>query len=288
MSKIKYPDSEEEKNKIINLYIVQKLPGSVIYKQLLFPQYSTFYKKLKKYKIKTRKPTEANRRYTLDSGFLSSIKSKEAAQVLGLWYADGFVFYPGCSKSCKQYGAKLSLSEEDLCYLENVKNLFGTDIKLGFTDLKKKNPKHHSMYHLALFGEPIYRNFEKLGCVHKKTLILKFPTIEQVPLEFLNSFALGYFEGDGCLYISKKRREGEFSIIGTREICEGFRDLFWKELKITSKISKRHKNRDNNNYTLKVLGNFQILKLMDWLYKDCSFKMERKYLKYIEGAITWI
>jgi hypothetical protein len=274
-----HPDSEEEKQRFIDLYTNQKIPGMKIAK-LLGINFGTVYHKLHRYGIKTRKPTESNRKYTLNESYLDIIDSHDKAQVLGLWYADGCIKIPG-DYSCKQFASMIALSDIDENYLIDIKNKFNTDAPLTRTDLNSKNKNQKDSLRLTLCGQKTAENFIKLGCMPNKTFLLKFPTEDQVPSQFLSSFVRGIFEGDGCLYISEKRKEAEFSIVGTLEICHGLRDLFWKELKITSKISKRHKEIDSNNFTFKVSGNWQILKLMKWIYSDYTFKMERKYEKYL-------
>lgn len=103
---------------------------------------------------------------------------------------------------------------------------------------------------------------------------------------------LGYFEGDGCLYLAaadRKKdgydriaREGEFSITSTMEMCIGYGESLKERCGITYRIMKRHKGRQNNNYTLKINGNFQIAKVMAFLYSNAAFRMERKWAKYQE------
>jgi hypothetical protein len=44
-------------------------------------------------------------------------------------------------------------------------------------------------------------------------------------------------------------------------------------------IVKRHKD-DKNNYTLRVSGNRQILKVSNFLYSDSNIFLERKYEIY--------
>ena len=42
-------------------------------------------------------------------------------------------------------------------------------------------------------------DLKKLGCVENKSLILTFPTEQQVPKEFVYDFIRGYFDGDGSI-----------------------------------------------------------------------------------------
>ena len=47
-------------------------------------------------------------------------------------------------------------------------------------------------------------------------------------------------------------------------------------------LSKRHKDKENNNYTLTIGGNKQVLKLLSLLYENASVYLNRKYEKYLK------
>ena len=66
----------------------------------------------------------------------------------------------------------------------------------------------------------------KLGAIPNKSLILKFPTDEQVPSYLLNHFIRGYFDGDGSISYSEKRNRWIFQIIGTLEFLSKIKDIF--------------------------------------------------------------
>ena len=47
-------------------------------------------------------------------------------------------------------------------------------------------------------------------------------------------------------------------------------------------MCKRHKNRDNDNYSLSIGGNKQVLKIVSSLYENASVYLDRKYEKYLK------
>lgn len=61
--------------------------------------------------------------------------------------------------------------------------------------------------------------------IERKSLILKFPTDEMVSEEFLMSFILGYFDGDGSIY---KCRKTQYSIkfVGSDAFIISLREIF--------------------------------------------------------------
>jgi len=56
----------------------------------------------------------------------------------------------------------------------------------------------------------------KLGCVPKKSLILTFPTEEQVPQEFIYDFIRGYIDGDGYIQYDYIKHRYRIIIAGTK------------------------------------------------------------------------
>lgn len=65
-------------------------------------------------------------------------------------------------------------------------------------------------------------------------------------------------------------------------MLESIKNIFVKKLNINCKIIKRHKSRDNNNYTLIILGRKQIKKTLDYMYYDAKIYGKRKYEKYLK------
>ena len=52
---------------------------------------------------------------------------------------------------------------------------------------------------------------------------------------------------------------------------------------IKSSLYTRFPERNNTTRDIRVSGNKQILTLLDWLYKDATIFMQRKYDKYIKA-----
>jgi hypothetical protein len=129
----------------------------------------------------------------------------------------------------------------------------------------------------------MYDDLIKLGCLEHKTFLLKFPTNEQVPQEFIYSFILGLWDGDGSITICTPRKETHrpafsISLTGTKEILEGVKSA----LNLSNSLLQRFPERKNNNYTLQVSGTQKVAKILDKIYSNApSFCLKRKYNKYI-------
>lgn len=229
--------------------------------------------------------TTVNQKFPINDTFFESIDSEEKAYVLGFLYADG------CNHE-KSHKLEISLAKED----EDILIKFSKLLLNGNLNIKEYEKKDGSQNRVGLYivNQKISDDLKKWGCLPRKTFILKFPDL---PRHLEHHFIRGYFDGDGMLKIyerlmqrcTNKSTTAEFSITSTIEMLNVIGKHI-SNLGIYFKINKRHKNRDNNNYTLRVFGNQQIKKVCDYLYKDASIFLDRKrmvYLQLIEMSKTF-
>lgn len=219
------------------------------------------------------------KRYKEDSTFFDVIDTPNKAQILGLLYADGY-------HNEKRHYFVIKLTAKDKEYLEAVKHTLGSNKTLYYSPPSKcgKNKQYNgkAQYSLGITNPQLSANLTRLGVVQRKSLTLQFPGKSQVSEDMINHFLRGYFEGDGCLHISRKNmKESEFTLCGTQEFCIKVQHIFYDLLRVNS-VCKQMKNKRINAYILRVRGNPQILKVMRWIYEDAQFYMARKYEKYME------
>jgi hypothetical protein len=217
---------------------------------------------LKRNGIQSRKPSTFKRKYFVNHQYFDNIDSPEKAQVLGFLFADGY-------NNTKNKTIQIVIHKQDESYLKLMNNLLQSNYPIGVT-----RNKYGEYLRLTIHSPSISDNLSFLGCVQKKSLILKFP---HIPKHLMKFFLLGYFEGDGS--INSTRQKYSFSLCGTKEIINATRTMILKEVGIKTKkyIKKQH----INHYQLNIGGNLQLLRLFTWLYDGCAFKMERKYKKFL-------
>lgn len=219
---------------------------------------------------------ECQRLYYLNQHYFDIIDTEHKAYWLGFLYADG------CNYE-KKNRIHFHLQECDKLILEKFLTDLESNIPLRF--IKRKNPKWKDMYAIDISSKQISKQLSLLGCFNKKSLILKFPTEEQVPKYLLNHFLRGMWDGDGCIskYYDKKLKVFRTHLVSTLDFCESTQ-IILNTIDIVSSIkqSKDSIKRNTTTRNLKISGSLQTLRFLRWLYKDATIYLDRKYLLYNE------
>lgn len=226
----------------------------------------------KKLNLKLIPQKIVNRKFQIDENFFEIIDSEEKAYILGFLYADG-------NNNDKNHKVCLSLSKKDEDILIKIsKIIFSNNINII-------NTKNNTMSNLNIINKKISNDLTKHGCVPNKTFLLKFPELNK---KLYNHFIRGYFDGDGMLTITNRlyrhcknySSTANFSITSTKEMLTVIQNIF-ENMKIHAQITKRYKNRNNNNYTLRVSGNHNIKKIGNYIYNNATIYLNRKYKNYL-------
>ncbi len=113
------------------------------------------------------------KKYQFNEDYFNRINSEESAYFLGFLYADG------CNV---EYESKIviTIHKQDAYILEKFKQFLELDKPQKFTKA--------GYAHLLINSPIISKDLAKLGCINNKSLILKFPTKEQVPSHLIHHF----------------------------------------------------------------------------------------------------
>lgn len=234
--------------------------------------------RLKEINFICRKAVDTKTKYYYNSSYFEKIDSEDKAYFLGLLYADGSV-----SNSNSRVGVTLCLQETDKHILEKFKECLNLNKSLVLR--RKKKITHQNSYCLNFYGKKIVEDLINLGCFPAKSLILKFPTEEQVPKHLIHHFMRGYFDGDGCIFKTKTAK-GEkqcFSIVGTELFVNSFKNILNKSLNVELSKVRKYKNvfvlATGNKTTLSLLRNF--------LYNEATIYLKRKYDKFFSLDLSY-
>lgn len=186
----------------------------------------------------------------IDHNFFTNIDNEIKAYWLGFIMADGCVF-----------GGKrldIGLHERDR---EHVA-LFCDHIKYIGNIIK-----YDDRAVISCYSKKICQDLIKLGCTPRKSLTLKFPSIRE---DLIRHCIRGYIDGDGCYYFNKKAKSHTIHIVGTKDFLLGIQN----HLNINKKMSN-----PTRAYRLDIGGNNQVKKVINYLYKDSTVYLKRKYDK---------
>ena len=208
------------------------------------------------------------RYYFFDFDYFSIINDEKKAYWLGFLYADGSI---GTSKYGEQT-FKLSLQEQDKEILEKYKNDLKSSYPLRYDNSSiLQNGTISKQVILEQRNQKTVDDLKKLGCVERKSLILTFPTEQQVPSQYVYDFIRGYFDGDGS--ISQYNNEYHVSIVGTENFINKLSTYFKGGSVFKDK-------RKNNSWYFSLNGNLQIINFYHLLYDNATRYLQRKYQKF--------
>lgn len=257
---------EERRKKVVELYLDNKSINEIS-KQLKI-SWDTAKKDLIAMEVPLEKRVN---QYKKDNGIKDNLFKKiddsNAAYWLGFLYADG---------SIRQNRNEISLELQE----KDIKTIydFHDYCKNKNTIRKhiiKKEEKEYISYVSSFSNASVKENLINLGCVPKKSLILKCPTKEQVPDEYIYDFIRGYIDGDGYIQYDYNKHRYRIVICGTKDFLSGImqRCGWFENCNIT-------KDRKSNIYTLTISNKEYVLEQLKKIYENSYYHLERKFNIY--------
>ena len=221
--------------------------------------------------------SKTKRKYNLNENFFESIETEEQSYWLGFIYADGYVYNSIKPTSGKRdRHLKISLNKQDYDHLEKFKISLKSD-----SPIKMEKRLIDNYPTVKIFNKKIVNDLIKLGCVQGKTHKLTFPNF--LKKELIKHFIRGYFDGDGCITKSNKEKNNKanINITGTKEFLIEIQKNFNEDIGLNfTKMSKRHKDRDDDIFTIHYGGNNVMKKIKNYFYNESTYFLERKYEKF--------
>lgn len=208
--------------------------------------------------------------FNFNESYFERIDSHEKAYWLGFIYADGNIH---------ENKLQIGLNNKDIEILNNFKKTIQSEHKL-YKD-------GHNETKFIVRSKRMCDDLNRLGVSPRKSLTLLPPTEDVVNKEFINSFLLGYFDGDGHIgitYTNDKYRykKWRFELISTKEFVEFCKNILDK---ITERNGCLHKEkRTKKNVWYLTYGGACVSKetastpnkLRKYLYKNFGHPLIRK------------
>jgi len=205
----------------------------------------------------------------MNENYFRVIDNEKKAYFLGLLYADG------CNH--ENIGFSIFLQKRDGILVRTLKKDIQSGHKISLK-LKRKE-SHQDQLGIRISCPKMSHDLSKNGCVPRKSLILKFPNTDIVPEYLIHHFIRGYFDGDGCISVSKRKnrptKDGRINIFSSYEFCLSLKQIF-DYLGIRFTFQKGLKT----SASLHSSGTFNILKFYNFIYNGAKIFLSRKKEKF--------
>lgn len=210
-----------------------------------------------------------SKKYTNDSYVFDKIDTEEKAYWLGFLYADGYV---SNINSHKNFNVELGLQKQDKTHLEKFKAFLNTRNKIVYKEATQS-------FKITINNKQLHSDLIQKGCIPNKSNLIRFPDNNILPDDLIRHFVRGYIDGDGWIGMRMQKN----NVIGRLGITSGsiemLRDIIekckWQQMAIVK--DKRSSSTYNVLWT-----NGQVIEMLDFLYKDSTIYLDRKYNKYKE------
>lgn len=281
-----------EQNEIIKKYVLgdslNKL--SCEYKRSI----ETIKKLLVNNNIQQRTLSESNKVYDFNYKYFDDTTKRSVCYHLGWMFSDGNVY---------NNSIYLGLQDSDRIILDTYRKYLETNKELEWRDsyefksLDKNINKIYiskPTYLFRITNEYIANRLKELGCVPKKSLVLKYPTKGMIPENRHVDFIRGYFEGDGSVcFNSTSVKYGNYSVrvgmMGTFEFLSEVKIVLHKLGIKTIGISQPRKYLDKNTWDLAICNMLDVLKFKESIYDNYlkedpsgDLILHRKYNIFLE------
>lgn len=222
--------------------------------------------------------------------YFDVIDDEHKAYWLGFIWCDGYLcMRDRCHNGNLSYEFKLSLKESDAHHLEK----FNRDLEGSYG---VKFYKFHSSFgdsteaRLLIcnkyFGEVLS---QKYGLIPHRTDCTKI--IQAVPRDLLKHFIRGILDADGAFCQYKIKESGyivnKYSLhFGGHEEILRHTERYFIECglvnNLTRSLRQRHEGKDGSYRALIFSGRHNVTDILNFLYKDATIYLDRKYEKYLD------
>lgn len=193
--------------------------------------------------------------------------------IAGFIAADGNIYK---NKNYNTYRIKITLSFKDLPHLNLIKSILTSNYPIHYYMDKFDNKSCE----LSIISKDIYESLYYFNITTNKTFSYKFPE-HLISNKLINHFMRGYFDGDGgfsYLALGEKRtvKQLQTYLRGTEHFLSNFAIILDKQANISSE--NRVKKYDST-YSINYCGNKNTSRIANFLYKDATIYLQRKYDK---------
>lgn len=235
------------------------------------------------YQLKKRKvpyKSLSGRKYFFNENYFNHIDSENKAYWLGFITADGSV--SRAVKGREPNRLIIRLSSIDSNHLYKFKKEMDTKSEIKFYMPHKNTFGTNEMCELTFNSAILACDLSKYGVVPNKFDTCYLPNIDK---SLLKHFIRGFFDGDGSVYQSGFYADGKNKVRVSFSKNKIILNQILKHLRenipdFSSKISVIPAGSNKNSSILQIAGKKDVSSFYDFLYKDSSVYLDRKYNKF--------
>jgi len=220
-----------------------------------------------------KKISESNRKYTFLESIFHRIDLPEKAYWLGFLMADGCILTPHNANP----NLTIRLAQKDKSHLEKFKRFLSATHPITQSGQYRKG-KFYPSYQIVIVSQLLTKDLAKHGIVPRKTGKEHIPNIPEV---YVRDFIRGYFDGDGCIYKAQHNTRHRADI-GFNIASSSSKFLLQLQTILVQECQLNNIKLDkfNKHSCLNYRGNIQVPRIMNYLYKNATVFLDRKYHKF--------
>lgn len=216
--------------------------------------------------------------HSFNRAYFDDVQTEHQAYWLGFIMADGTICKPGKTQA---YNCRLqiNISAKDIELLEAFKqDIEALDIKIN-TYTPKNTYSTNPMSKLVINSKQICLSLKRYGIDSNKT---GNECIPNIPQHLMSHFIRGYFDGDGC--ITNDIKPTISFTCANKSFLYDLKKILQQEIGLLSKAnpipSGLQNGREKHSFQISFGGIVDVLNFYNYIYKDATIYLLRKYNKY--------
>lgn len=140
---------------------------------------------------------------------------------------------------------------------------------------------------MTLYSQHLCNKLSEYGLSQAKTYTLQIP---QLDYKLMRHFIRGYYDGDGCFSVTKRKDRTEnsliyqFNITGMENPLRKMQEHLINNVGVVDNGLKHRKS--TIAVTIHYSGKNVCKRILDYLYQDATIYLQRKYNKYKKYCIS--
>jgi hypothetical protein len=217
--------------------------------------------------------------YYCDYHYFDSVDTEEKAYWLGFLTADGWINYNTRTKS-GTVGVELQYG--DIEHLKKFNKSLNGNYKITDRWRECTLSKSDKLFHyccIRIFSVTMYDSLCKLGFTNNKSFEAYIPS--DIPDDLLRHYIRGYYDGNGTLSVSNNGICVKITTASARFKDDYINVLNHENIKVSP--YQYINEYGTEMYAPSISTRSNQIKFLDYIYKNCTIYLTRKYKKYLKA-----